>query len=166
MAPTIPLVEEGTGDDRAAFIADLIALAAFYEIHKDAPLPGRDGTGRVNLPIWVPGASRGEHLEAIADIAERMGVREEEPIDPVTKKRTGTLRARREFSRIALVAHVGPEGSRHLAERQDELRLRLVRADADACALYAAALDEADRQLAEEANAAIVIAEAGIEAAA
>jgi hypothetical protein len=166
MAPTIPLVEEGSGDDRAAFIADLIALATFYATHEHAPLPGRNGDGRVTLAVRVPGASRGERLEALADIAERMGTREAEVPDPVTGEPYGALEARRQFSRVALAARVGPEGSRHLAERQDELRRRVTLADADACALYTAALDDADLQLAEEAHATVVIAEAGIEAAA
>jgi hypothetical protein len=166
MGPTIPLVKEGSGNDRAAFIADLIALAAFYTQHGDAPLPGKDADGRVTLPVPVPGTSRGERIEALAEIAEQLGVCEAEVPDPVTGKRNGALEARRPFSRIAVVARVSPEGSRHLTDRQDELHLRLVRADADAVALHTAALDEADLQMAEEAHATIVIAEAGTGAAA
>lgn len=167
MAPPIgPLVDEGTGEDRAAFIADLIAIAAFYATHEDFPLPGKDADGRVTLAIQVPGESRGVRLEALAVIAERMGGREAEVPDPVTGRLYGLLMARKEFSRVSIAAVVGPDDSRYLARRQDALRQRAAEADDGTATAYESAMNEVDGQLADEADAGVTIAAADAEAAA
>lgn len=78
----------------------------------------------------------------------------------------GGMRAVRTFGSLRFVAHVGPEGSRHLAARQDALGSR------EACdwatfSAYQVALDEVDQQLAEEGEAMKrLAAELGTEAAA
>lgn len=161
MAPPIgPLVDEGTGDRRAAMAQGLIDLAAFLATH-GVPLPGGD---KLTLSVRVkPGAARGERIEALQEIADRMGVPVTSPPDPVTGKPYGLLEARREFGPVALVATVAPEGCRHLVERQDALAGK---AGADARLAYHVALDEADGQLADEADALAVIAAAEAEAAA
>lgn len=146
-----PLIEEGTGDARAAMAQGFTDLAAFLATHPAVPLPG--GT-TLTISVRVPGGPRGKRIEALEEIAERMGV-------PVTGEPCGLLEARREFGPVALVAHVAPEGSRHLTERLDALGSRT---DAEALRAYEAALDEVDQQLAEEADVAARLA-AEIEAA-
>lgn len=91
-----PLVSEGSGLDRAAYIQGLLDLAHFYSTHPDVPLPGIDGLVHQEIP--VPGAARGARLEALAVIAERMGV-------PVVKNR-GVLYAERPFGPVKLRAAV------------------------------------------------------------
>jgi hypothetical protein len=165
MGPTIPLAGEGNRDARTERGRCLTKAGAFLVTHEGVPLPGSENRPQI-LQIPVAGRARGERIAELERIADAMGVAVTSPRDPVTGREYGALEARVDLGDVHLVAHVGPEGSRHLTDRQDELHLRLVRADADTCALYAAALDEADLQLAEEAHATVVIAEAGIEEAA
>lgn len=94
-----PLVSEGSGADRAALVGGLTELAAFLVTHPDVPLPGIGG--RVILTIPVPQGPewpRGRRLEALDEIAVRLGVQ--------VVKRHGTLYAERDFAGVLLQAHV------------------------------------------------------------
>lgn len=90
------LVRTGSAEQRAALVAGLRDLADAIEHDPGFPLPGVDG--HVRLPIPVPGRCRGERVEALAVISERLGA----DIVP----RNGALVAERRFGPVTAGGHI------------------------------------------------------------
>jgi hypothetical protein len=79
----------------AAFVTGLIDVAVHYAVHTGTPLP----VPRLSIP--VRGGTRGERIDALDEIADRLEVE--------VALRDGTLVAERWFGPVLVEAHLDPE---------------------------------------------------------
>lgn len=57
-------------------LAGITDLETFFKMHQDPPLPWDPCRGALVIPFPVEGTERGERLVSLAEIAEKLGVRE------------------------------------------------------------------------------------------